>query len=182
MIKILRLATFLPRMNSILSGLGRALKSSIFVLIALLFLNFIIALFTTHIYGDLEPKLFGDPLKSSYNIFKIFTVEGWYEIPDNLVEDYPNKPAELQKLNPKLFAALSRFYFIIVVLIGGIFGMSLANAIFVDEMTIDNNDAIETKMDLLMKKIDGLEGQIDIDKLIKKIDDLEEQITIDRFD
>jgi len=48
---------------------------------------------------------------------------------------------------------LSKFFFTVVVLLGGIFGMSLANAVFVDEMTMDNNKTLEDK-------IDNLEGEI----------------------
>ena len=50
-----------------------------------------------------------------------------------------------------------RFYFMFVVLSGGIFGISIANAVFVDEMTIDNNIVLEEKIDLLNDKIERLE-------------------------
>ena len=40
-----------------------------------------------------------------------------------------------------------------MVLIGGIFGMSLANAVFVDEMTMDNNQTLEAKIDKLQEEI-----------------------------
>ena len=53
---------------------------------------------------------------------------------------------------------VSRFYFIIVVLLGGIFGMSLANAVFVDEMTSDNNSDVEDKIDNLEKQIAELKS------------------------
>jgi voltage-gated sodium channel len=37
-----------------------------------------------------------------------------------------------------------------VLILGGFISLSLANAIFVDEMASDNNDEIMKKMDLLM--------------------------------
>ena len=55
-------------------------------------------------------------------------------------------------------AGLTRFYFVIVVLIGGIFGMSLANAIFVDEMTMDNNQDLEKKIDDLFEELRELKN------------------------
>ena len=76
--RLFRLMEFVPNLNMILSGLGRALKASVFVMIALLFLNFFLALFTCYIYGGIVPKYFGDPLISLYTIFQMFTIECWY--------------------------------------------------------------------------------------------------------
>ena len=45
--------------------------------------------------------------------------------------------------------------------------MSLANAIFVDEMTIDNNEVVEEKLDQLEKQIQELKGLL----LNKKVND-----------
>ncbi|MEL6355999.1 MAG: ion transporter, partial [Bacteroidota bacterium] len=81
LVRIARLLRFVPNMNHVLSGLGRALKASVFVLAALLFLVFILAILTCHFYGEIVPQHFGDPLISIYSIFQMFTLEGWYEIP-----------------------------------------------------------------------------------------------------
>ncbi|MEM1322184.1 MAG: ion transporter [Bacteroidota bacterium] len=158
LIRLIRFIRFVHRIDMLLAGLARALKASIFVLLVLVFLNFMLALFTCHFYGEMAPDYFGNPLISSYHIFQMFTVEGWNEIPQVIAE------AAVERDMPyaSLIAGLSRFYFIIVVLIGGIFGMSLANAIFVDEMTIDNNQDLE-------KKIDDLQGEIRaLRKLLEK--------------
>ncbi len=141
--RLTRLMTFIPHMEMILAGLARALRASVLVLVMLLFLNFILALSTCHFFGHIAPEFFRDPLISSYSIFQMFTVEGWNEIPAVIAE----------RSESDLTAGLARFYFVMVVLIGGIFGMSLANAVFVDEMTMDNNNALE-------EKIDGLQEQI----------------------
>ena len=156
MIRLLKIVSFIPRMESILAGLARAIKASVFVIMALVFLNFLIALFTCHFYGDIVPDYFGDPLISSYYIFQMFTVEGWNEIPLVIAEAMKSSGVE----NAGIIAGFTRFYFILVVLIGGIFGMSLANAIFVDEMTSDNNKDLEDKMDELINKIDRLESKL----------------------
>jgi len=52
-----------------------------------------------------------------------------------------------------MYVGFSRFFFVLIVLIGGIFGMSLANAVFVDEMTMDNNKELEAKIDTLQDEI-----------------------------
>ena len=157
LIRLARFIKFVPRIDMILRGLKRALKASVFVFIALLFLNFMLALFTSHFYGWLVPEYFGDPLISSYYIFQMFTVEGWNEIPNIVAEAAANHN---EVINPGLFAGAARLYFIIVVLSGGIFGMSLANAVFVDEMTMDNNLELEGKIDALQEQISELKELI----------------------
>lgn len=149
-VRLARLMTFIPHVEMIMNGLIRALKASVFVLALLMFMNFLLALFTCHFYGDIAPEFFGDPLISSYSIFQMFTVEGWNEIPAVIAE----------RSSDDLAAGLARFYFVIVVLAGGIFGMSLANAVFVDEMTMDNNNALEEKIDVLQEQIQELKDII----------------------
>lgn len=148
MIRLARFIHFIPRISMIMAGLGRALKASVFVILVLLFLNFILALFTCHFYGEIAPEYFGDPAISAYTIFQLFTVEGWNEIPAVLAE----------RTNNYWLSGLTRFYFVMVVLMGGIFGMSLANAVFVDEMTMDNNQDLEKKIDGLFAEIEELKA------------------------
>ncbi len=147
LIRLFKFMLFIPHMEQLLAGLIRAFKASVFVLIALFFLNFLLAIFTCTIYGETAPEYFGDPLISAYHIFQMFTVEGWNEIPNQVVKEGDSY----------FEAGVVRFYFAIVVLLGGIFGMSLANAVFVDEMTIDNNAELEKKIDVLEEKIDKLQ-------------------------
>lgn len=142
-IRIARLLRFVPNMQHILLGLGRALKASVFVLASLVFLVFILAIITCHFYGKLVPELFGDPLISLYSVFQLFTLEGWNEIP----------AAIALKTESSYVIGATRLYFGIIVLLGGVFGMSLANAVFVDEMTMDNNDKLEAKMDAMQQQI-----------------------------
>ncbi len=139
LVRLVRFISFIPHMDEILEGLGRAIRSSVFVLLALFFLNFLLAIFTCHFYGKLAPELFGDPIQSLYSIFQMFTVEGWNEIPATVSENM-KASAEGSTYTSEW---LMRLYFVMIVLIGGIFGMSLANAVFVDEMTIDNNRVLE---------------------------------------
>ena len=146
--RLLRFVHFIPHLGKILSGLGRALRASVFVLAALLFLNFLLAIFTCHFYGKAVPEYFGDPLLSSYSIFQLFTIEGWNEISEAIAD---------QTSHPVL-VYLARFYIGFIVLIGGIFGMSLANAVFVDEMTLDNNRDLEGKIDELRERMDELKA------------------------
>ncbi len=151
LMRLIRLINFVPHLGKILEGLGRAIKASVFVLLALLFLNFMLAIFTCHFYGEIAPKHFGDPLISAYSIFQMFTVEGWNEIAAEISEKVANE----------FLVWITRLYFVLVVLVGGIFGMSLANAVFVDEMTMDNTDVIERKIDDLQQQILELKNMLE---------------------
>ena len=149
-IRFVRFIQFVPNLSKILDGLGRALKASVFVIVALVFFDFILAIFSCHFFAEVAPQYFGDPLISAYSIFQMFTVEGWNEIP----------AAIAKKVENPFILGVSRLYFLLIVLIGGIFGMSLANAVFVDEMTMDNNEALETKIDTLQREIAELKELI----------------------
>ena len=151
LMRLIRFINFVPNIGKIILGLGRAIRASVFVLMALLFLDFMLAILTCHFYGKIAPDYFGDPLLSAYSIFQMFTVEGWNEIPSMIAEKSENS----------FFIGITRFYFVLVVLFGGIFGMSLANAVFVDEMTMDNNDVLEGKIDHLERQIAELKALLE---------------------
>lgn len=157
MVRLFRFMSFIPRMEIIMVGLSRALKASVFVMIALIFLNFILALFTCHFFSDVAPEYFYDPAISMYYIFQLFTIEGWNEIPQVVIEGHDVMHGENAS---SLFAGATRFYFILVVLAGGIFGMSLANAVFVDEMTSDNNKEVEDRLEEMKIQINELKEMI----------------------
>ncbi len=150
--RFLRFFKFIPGIKHLLKGILRALKSSLFVFILFFIYNFIISIISCYFFKEASPDLFGNPLKSFYSTFKIFTVEGWYEIPDLLSKNMDT-----------ISAILVKTYFILILITGGIFGLSLVNSIFVDSMVSDNNDELEAKVDELNEKIDKL-----IEKINKK--------------
>ncbi len=155
--RLLRFFQFVPHIEKILSGLGRALKASFLVLIVLAFFNFLLAIITCHFYSELSPEYFGDPLTAVYSIFQMFTVEGWNEIPAEIARSIKESGATSPQLSSGAIITFTRLYFSLVVLLGGIFGLSLANAVFVDEMTMDNNDEIEVKIDQLQKQLNEIQ-------------------------
>jgi len=134
-LRFIRVLRFIPNAAHIGRGVVRALKASVGVFLVWLLLNILLALGATMLFGDLHGAgpYFGNPVSSIYSLFKVFTIEGWYEIPDALA----------QNGTPRGWIALLRIYFIVAVLTGGILGLSLANAVFVDEMTTDNTDELE---------------------------------------
>lgn len=142
-IKFFRFIRFVPNIESLLAGTRRAVRASFFVVLAFFVFNFVIALLSCHLFAAIAPEHFGNPLVAFYSIFKVFTVEGWYELPDILSA----------QLSP-LLALLVRLYFMAVVVSGGLFGLSLVNAIFVDEMLRNENDQIEQRLEHLTNQVE----------------------------
>ncbi len=148
--RLFRFFAFVPHLQQLIEGLGRAFRASIFVLIAMALYNFILAVFSCHFFGEYDKEHFGDPIISLFTIFQIFTLEGWNDIPNGIALN-----------SSESIAGWCRIYFVFVVLTGGIFGLSITNAIFVDEMTIDNTVVLEDKIDKLQDQIDHLQGLIE---------------------
>jgi voltage-gated sodium channel len=160
LLRLLRFLQFIPNVEHLLNGLVRALKASLLVLIFLGFFNFVLAILTCHFYGRLAPELFGDPLLAMFTIFQLFTVEGWNEVPSQINEAIEASDLRWYVFDGYALTAFTRFYFGTVVLFGGMFGLSLANAVFVDEMTMDNNDSIDHKIDDMNRQLVLLQEQL----------------------
>lgn len=143
--KLIRVLRFLPEIDRILAGVARAIRASFLILIAFFLGLFVVAIVSQRLFAEADPAHFGDPILALYSIFKVFTVEGWFEIPDHLVANLP-----------PLAAFFARAYFIGLLMLGGIFGLSLVNSIFVDAMVADNNDELEAKIDALSEEIRAL--------------------------
>lgn len=80
--KFFRFIKYFPNIDKLLKAVQHALKASVIVLFGFVVYNFVISILSCFFYREIAPEYFGDPLLSFYSIFKIFTVEGWYEIPD----------------------------------------------------------------------------------------------------
>ncbi|MBL4559575.1 MAG: ion transporter [Labilibaculum sp.] len=140
--KAFRFFKFIPNVSELLSGIQRALKASVFIFISFVIYIFVIGMLSFYLFRESGSENFKNPMISLYSTFKIFTVEGWYEIPEQITESYS-----------KLASFFTYLYFIFIVLTGGIFGLSLVNSIFVDSMVSDNNDELERKIDQLDSKV-----------------------------
>ncbi|MGN0033936.1 MAG: ion transporter [Candidatus Limimorpha sp.] len=153
-LKLIRILKFIPDLGKILSGLRRAIKTTYFIIIAFLIIIFIVSIVTCVLFKNLSPEYFSNPIDSIYSTFRIFTVEGWYEIPDSIVDGRDSG----------LMRFLVRLYFSTILFFGGIIGVSIINSLLVDTMAEDNNDEV-------LEHIKNLERQIE--ELNKKIEDKE---------
>lgn len=166
-LRFFKIAKFIPNQDRLWRGIKRALAASIGFLITLSIYNFILALGAAYMFAEVDPEHFGDPIISIYSMFKVFTIEGWYEIPDNIAAH-----------STPIMAFFARLYFVFTVLTGGLIGLSIANAVFVDEMVMDNTNSLENKIDnLRMELINDVDllktsNSEDIEILYKKIEKL----------
>lgn len=155
--RLFRVLRFIPNLEHLALGIQRALKASIGVFLGLFLVILILSVGATLLFRDIDPEHFGNPAVSSYSIFKVFTVEGWYEIPEGL-EEKARSNGGVDNL--RTFSIAVRIFFMAAVFIGGILGLSLANAVFVDEMIMDNTVDLERKVDGLAEEIRALRREL----------------------
>ena len=148
--KTFRLIRFMPDVGPFMKSIKRALRASYIIVFGFFILIFITALISYSLYKEIAPEYFRNPVVSIYSIFQLFSIEGWYEIP-NLIAERSNETT----------AFFAKFYFSVLLMGGGILGLSLVNSIFVDAMVSDNTDELEEDVKQLTKKIDSLEQKID---------------------
>ena len=154
--RLFRVLRFIPNLDHLAMGVRRALRASIGVFLALLLINLILAVMATLLFRDIDPEHFGNPVSAGYSIFQVFTVEGWNDIAEQLEE----RAEGSSPTNTKLLVAGTRAFFVAAVLIGGILGLSLANAVFVDEMMMDNTEILESKVDALTEEVRRLRDDL----------------------
>lgn len=144
--KSFRLIRFVPNVAEIIAGVKKAIKASYIVVIAFVILLFIVSTLTCALFKNIAPEYFETPITSLYAIFRLFTIEGWYEIPDLIAS----------RVQSSCVGFFVKLYFVTFLFVGGILGLSIINSIFVDAMVSDNNDELNKKVDDLSKKIDIL--------------------------
>lgn len=144
--KSFRLLKFIPNIDSLLNGVKLAFKASYIVAIGLVILLLVFSIITTFLFGNLVPQYFGNPALSVYSIFRLFTIEGWYDMPEAIAVNGGTG-----------MAVSARIYFSVLLFLGGIIGMSLVNSIFVDAMAADNNDDVLSKLEQIEKKLEKIE-------------------------
>lgn len=143
--KMFKVIHFFPRFSEIMKNFKLAMDRIYAILLSFLVLIVISGMINCSLFKDLAPQYFATPLDSIYSVFRLFTVEGWYDIPDAISVGI--SPA---------WEKIVRFYFCILLLLGGILGMSFINSIFVDAMVSDNNDDVKAQLAEMEKKIDKL--------------------------
>lgn len=149
-LKVVRFFRFVPNIEHLFKGIRNALKSSIVVFFGFFVYVFVVGILSNALFSEASFEDFGTPMRSFYTVFKLFTVEGWYEVPDSI-----------DTARTVLTNGLIRLYFSIVVLTGGVLGLSLVNSIFVDSMLSDNNDGLEDEIKKLSEQVAQLRKELE---------------------
>lgn len=153
--KTLRLMKAVPRIGELLNGIKMAIKSSLLVCVAFSITLLVVAILTTTLFGNICPEHFGNTGISLYSIFRLFTIEGWYDLPDKIAAN-----------SSVAIGVLARIYFSLLLFAGGILGMSLINSIFVDAIVADNNDDVKRQLEDMRKQLE------DIKRLLQEKNDV----------
>ena len=143
--KSFKMLRFIPNIHKLLKGIKQAFKASLLVLIAFVVFLVIFSILSSTIFGPIAPEYFGNPAISLYSIFRLFSVEGWYELPDAIAKN-----------GTQSWGLFARCYFSVLMFMGGIIGMSLVNSIFVDAMAEDNNDEVLKKLEQIEEQLNKL--------------------------
>ena len=144
-----RMFHFFPKIAQIGAGLKRALRSSGVIMLAFLLLLFIFGMINCGLYSHIAPQYFDTPINAIYSVFRVFTVEGWYEIPDAIMT-----------ATTPLIGRLTRLYFCVLLGAFGLLGMSFINSVFVDAMMSDNNDDLKYQLDGIERKLEEIEKEL----------------------
>ena len=131
--RLFRLKNVFPDFDVIVRNFIMALKKSWAFLLIIFIFVLVFALIDCNLFREAAPQYFSTPMDAIYTTFRIFSVEGWYEIPDAIAEG----------MNNPIWVHITRGFFSLQLLLGGIIGMSLINSIFVDAMVSDNNDDLQ---------------------------------------
>lgn len=150
-LKLIRLMRFIPNLSSVVNSLRLAVRTSWVIIFAFLIIIFIISIVTCTIFRNIAPEYFANPFDSMYNTFRIFTVEGWYEIPNAITGGESST----------VVMSLVRLYFSLILFFGGIIGMGLITSILVDAMAADNNDEVLRQIKSLKEELEKLNEKLD---------------------
>lgn len=138
-----------PDFATTAKNFGLAMRQCMGIFFSYFILIVTFALICCCFLKESAPNYFSTPLQSIYTIFRLCTGEGWYEIPD----------AVAMATSP-IWGHAVRIYFCLLLISGGIIGMSLINSIFVDAMVSDNNDDVKEQLTRLEKELAEMKEMI----------------------
>lgn len=147
--KAARIMRFIPDFDKLLQGLKAALKSCFVVVVGFIVLMLITSILSSTLFSEIAPEYFGNPGQSLYSTFRLFTIEGWFDIPDVIAE----------RTTPGM-GVFAKIYFSLFLFTGGIIGVSLINSFFVDAMAEDNNEDVLIKLEEMEKMMKEMQEQI----------------------
>jgi voltage-gated sodium channel len=165
--KFFRFIKFFPQVEHIFKSAQKAVGASFMVLAGFFVFIFIMSILFCYMFREIAPLTFGNPILSYYNTFQVFTIEGWQSIPAQIdieaLKYYPANPADPTSVAGlgALSTALMRIMFIATFIIGGVFGLSIVNSIFVDAMVSNSNEGAEEDVEKIRAELNVLNAKLD---------------------
>lgn len=147
--RFFRIFHLFPDFEQIVKNVRIAIRQSMSVFIGFGILLFAFALISCAMFKEAAPEYFGTPLESLYSVFRMCTIEGWYDIPNAVAQQAPHWSIHLVRL-----------YFVTILVSMGIIGMSIINSIFVDAMVSDNNNEVLKKLEEIERKLDNRDSAL----------------------
>lgn len=148
--RFFRLVHAFPGFTRLLNNFVVAMKRSYAVFIGLLVMIIIFAMIGCGLFKDAAPEYFSTPLDAIYATFRIFTGEGWNEIPDTVAQNVS-----------VAWAHVIRLYFCLILILGCIVGMSLLNSVFVDAMVSNGDeDGVNDRLDSIEAKLNEIQQKL----------------------
>ena len=161
-----RVVRVFPQGKLLISGVERAIKVSYVIIGVFMLFLFVSALISCVFFSQYAPDLFGTPFKAIYSTFRLFTLDGWHEIPDAICCKFDGDAVGWIKT-----------YFTLLLFMGGIIGMSFVNSVIINAMVTNNNNELEKLVQSLNSKIDKMSAKIeDLQKQEDKSDNKSKQI------
>jgi voltage-gated sodium channel len=163
--KTLRIIEYIPGGKKITNKILSAFKGVTFILFAFVIFTTVISVISVSLFKNIAPLYFNNAFESFYTIFKIFSGDGFSDV-----------VREIQIHSSEGFTIFAKLYFVLIVFLGTILGLSLVNSIFINEMStivdeVDENNDIA---------IDELKAQINLlnnkqDEIMEKLNKIMEE-------
>lgn len=148
--KAIRIMRFVPDIDKLVKDIRAAIRSCFVVAIGFIIFMIITSVLSSTLFGDIAPEYFGNPGQSLYSTFRLFTIEGWFDIPDAIAANSSHG-----------MAVFAKIYFSLFLFMGGIIGVSIINSFFVDAMAEGNNEDVLVKLEKMEKMIKELKEEKD---------------------
>lgn len=142
--RVLRLVTARPQLKKLINVLLSSIPAIFDILLLLFIVFYIYSVLGSFLFHDVNPNLWGNFLTSMLTLFKILTLEGWTDIMDSVMMQYP----------------WAWIYFISFIIMASFVLFNLFIAVIINKMQKEHEVKEDQKIDLILEKIIELEKRL----------------------
>ncbi|MBT6277295.1 MAG: ion transporter [Chromatiales bacterium] len=165
-LRVLRFISMFPRLRSVVAGLLSSIPGIASVATMMVLILFVSAIVAADLFGERAPEQFGDLWVSMFTLFKVMTLEGWPDLADAVMEQYPY--AWLFFLVYILVATLTLMNFFVAVIVNAMEAEALDQ-----KATVDMQEQLMTEVSALRAEMAAF--RIDNKRELDEIEDLLER-------